>query len=117
MSPCSDGTGDTGMDTLEQRERAFEAHFAFNEHMAFTVATYRNRLLGLWAGERLGLVGTALDAYAQDVVHQSLAPKNALDPVERVCRDLLARGCGEPEADIRQRFQSFAQSAAARLAA
>jgi hypothetical protein len=105
------------MDTLEQRERAFEAHFAFSEHMAFTVATYRNRLLGLWAGERLGLAGAALDAYARDVVHQSLEPKCALDPVERVCRDLMARGCGEPEGDIRQRFLDFGQTAADRLAA
>ena len=105
------------MDTLEQRERAFEAHFAFSEHLAFTVATYRNRLLGLWAGERLGLSGAALDAYAQDVVHQSLEPKWALDPVERVCRDLMARGCGEPEGDIRQRFLAFGQTAADRLAA
>ena len=105
------------MDTMDQRERAFEAHFAFSEHMAFTVATYRNRLLGLWAGERLGLAGAALDAYAQDVVHQSLEPKNALDPVERVCRDLMARGCGEPEADIRRRCLAFGESAAARLAA
>ena len=105
------------MDTLDQRERAFEAHFAFSEHMAFTVATYRNRLLGLWAGERLGLAGAALDAYAPDVVHQSLEPKHALDPVARVCRDLMARGCGVPEAELRQRFQAFGDSAAARLAA
>ena len=101
--------GDTGLAPLDQRERAFEAHFAFSEHMAFTVATYRNRLLGLWAGERLGLAGAALDAYAQDVVHQSLEPKHALDPV--------ARGCGVPEAELRQRFQAFGDSAAARLAA
>ncbi len=105
------------MDTMDQRERAFEAHFAFSEHLAFTVATYRNRLLGLWAGERLGLAGAALDAYAQDVVHQSLEPKSALDPVARVARDLLARGCGEPEADLRRRFHAFGETAAARLAA
>ena len=80
------------MDTMENRERAFEAHFVFKEEMAFTVATYRNRLLGLWAGEQMGLTGGALDGYAQDVVHQSLSPQSALDPVERVARDLMAKG-------------------------
>ena len=105
------------MSSLDARERAFEAHFAFTEEMAFTVATYRNRLLGLWAGERMGLTGGALDAYAQDVVHESLTPRQALDPVDRVCRDLMARGVSSSADDVRSRFQDCGLTAAARLAA
>eukprot|EP01037_Dinobryon_pediforme_P011418 gene11418-11506_t len=105
------------MDTMENRERAFEAHFVFNEEMAFTVATYRNRLLGLWAGEQMGLTGGALDGYAQDVVHQSLSPQSALDPVERVARDLMAKGVASSLDEVREKFEACAMSAAARLAA
>jgi hypothetical protein len=102
---------------MEHRERAFEAHFAFREEMAFTVATYRNRLLGLWAGEQMGLSGGVLDAYAQDVVHQSLSPRAALDPVERVAQDLTAKGVAHTLDGVREKFEACAASAAARLAA
>jgi hypothetical protein len=105
------------MSNLDARERAFEAHFAFSEEVAFTVATYRNRLLGLWAGQRMGLSGGALDAYAQDVVHGSLTPRQALDPVERVCRDLMAKGVGSSPEAVRSQFQDCGLTAAARLAA
>jgi hypothetical protein len=105
------------MDTMENRERAFEAHFVFKEEMAFTVATYRNRLLGLWAGEQMGLSGGALDAYAQDVVHQSLSPLAALDPVARVARDLMAKGVASSPEDVREKFEACSVAAAARLAA
>ena len=105
------------MSVLESRERAFEAHFAFQEEMAFSVATYRNRLLGLWAGEQMGLSGGALDAYAQDVLHQSLTPREALDPVDRVCRDLMAKGITATPEHVRSRFQDCGMTAAARLAA
>ena len=104
------------MDTMENRERAFEAHFVFKEEMAFTVATYRNRLLGLWAGEQMGLTGGALDGYAQDVVHQSLSPQAALDPVERVARDLMAKGVASSLDEVREKFEACAMSAASRLA-
>lgn len=105
------------MQSMDSRERAFEAHFAFKEEMAFTVATYRNRLLGLWAGEQMGLSGGALDAYAQDVVHQSLSPLAALDPVERVARDLMAKGVASSPDEVREKFEACSVSAAARLAA
>jgi hypothetical protein len=105
------------MDTMENRERAFEAHFVFKEEMAFNVATYRNRLLGLWAGEQMGLSGGALDAYAQDVVHQSLSPQAALDPVARVARDLMAKGVASSPEDVREKFEACSVAAAARLAA
>ena len=105
------------MSSMESRQRAFEAHFAFTEEMAFSVATYRNRLLGLWAGELMGLSGGALDAYAQDVLHQSLTPREAMDPVDRVCRDLMAKGVSASPEDVRSRLQDCGMTAAARLAA
>ncbi len=101
---------------FEARERAFEAYFAHQEDLAFSAATLRNRRLGLWAGERMGLSGGALDAYAKDVVAQSLTPRAALDPVDRVCRDLLAKGAGVAFDEVRARFDDASDQATASAA-
>jgi hypothetical protein len=102
---------------LDNRQKAFEAHFAYIEEMAFTVATYRNRLLALWAGDLMGLSGAALDAYAQTVVQQSLTARAALDPVQRICRDLMAKGFSFAPEDVRARMDEFGAKAAAERAA
>jgi len=104
------------MGSLDSRERAFEAHFAFQEELAFSTATYRNRLLGLWAGERMGLTGGVLEAYAKSVVQQSLSPREALDPVARVSRDLLAKGVPADPAEMNAKMRDCSEAASMRAA-
>ena len=43
------------MTTFDDRERAEEAKFAHDEEMMFRIHARRNRLLGQWAAERMGL--------------------------------------------------------------
>jgi hypothetical protein len=81
------------------------------------LATLKGSGQELWAGEQMGLSGGALDAYAQDVVHQSLSPQAALDPVARVARDLMAKGVASSPEDVREKFEACSVAAAARLAA
>jgi hypothetical protein len=102
---------------MDSRERAFEAYFVHQEDLAFTTATLRNRLMALWAGERMGLNGGALEAYAKDVVLQSLSPRSALDPAERICRDLLAKGVGLDLTAIREKLGELGQTAGQSLKA
>ena len=56
------------MTTFDKREEGFEKKFALDEELRFKANARRNKMLGLWAAEKLGLTGPAADAYAKEVV-------------------------------------------------
>ena len=56
------------MTTFDKREEGFEKKFAHDEELRFKANARRNKLLGLWAAEKLGLSGAEADAYAKEVV-------------------------------------------------
>ena len=56
------------MTTFDKREEGFEKQFAHDEELKFKANARRNKLLGLWAAEKLGLAGAEADAYAKAVV-------------------------------------------------
>jgi hypothetical protein len=60
------------MNTFEDREKAFENKFKYDQELLFRIASRRARLIGLWAAERLGVTGEGAEAYAQDVVSADL---------------------------------------------
>ena len=52
------------MATFDQRKDAFENKFAHDEELRFKAMARRNKLLGLWAAEKLGKSGADAEAYA-----------------------------------------------------
>src|SRR5262245_15096318 len=56
------------MTTFDKREEGFEKKFAMDEELRFKANARRNKLLGLWAAEKLGITGPAADAYSKEVV-------------------------------------------------
>src|SRR5215831_17470708 len=60
------------MSTFDKREEGFEAKFAHDEELRFKARAHRNKLVGLWAAEKLGLVGAAAETYATNVVTADL---------------------------------------------
>lgn len=56
------------MTNLSDRERGFEAKYELDKEQAFKAQARRNKLLGLWAAEKMGIDGDAADAYAKEVV-------------------------------------------------
>ena len=55
------------MTTFDKREEGFEKMFAHDEELKFKANARRNKLLGLWAAEKLGMSGVEADAYAKAV--------------------------------------------------
>ncbi|SFE03450.1 DUF1476 domain-containing protein [Roseivivax sediminis] len=76
------------MTTFDDRENAFEAKFAHDEEMKFRAEARRNKLLGLWAAEKLGLSGEAADSYAREVVKADFEEAGHEDVVRKVAGDL-----------------------------
>ena len=63
------------MTTFDEREKGYEAQLAHDEDLKFKAYIRRNRLLGLWAAEKLGKSGPAAEDYADALVQAHLAGK------------------------------------------
>src|ERR1700757_2277534 len=75
--------------TFDKREEGFERQFAHDEELKFKATARRDRLLGLWAAQQLGLTGTAADDYAKSVV---IADIETHDPLGKLRKDFDAKG-------------------------
>lgn len=86
------------MTTFDDREQAFEKKFAHDADMQFRAEARRNKLLGLWAAEKLGLAGDTAASYAMSVVSADFQEAGDEDVYRKVAADLGAKAT---EAEIR----------------
>lgn len=99
------------MPTFEDREKEFEARFKHDEELRFKVTARRNRLLGLWAAQRMGLAGEAAEAYAKDVIAAEFGPGGDRRVVEKLLGDLAAKGQAATPAQVQFELDHFAEEA------
>ena len=90
------------MTTFEDREKGFERKFAHDEELKFRATARRNKLLGLWAAEKLGLAGDEAQAYAREIVKADLAEPGEEDVFRKVRSDFDAKGIAESDHQIRR---------------
>lgn len=76
------------MSTFDDRENAFEAKFAHDEEMQFKAQARANKLLGLWAAEKMGKTGEAAAEYAKEVIKADFEEAGHEDVVRKVLGDL-----------------------------
>ena len=79
------------MTTFDERERGFESKFAHDEELRFKATARRNKLLGLWAAEKMGLKGPDADTYSKDVVAAEFQPGGEEDVFRKLRTDLDAK--------------------------
>ena len=103
------------MTDFSDRERAEEAKFAFDEENAFKIAARRNRLLGEWAAEVMGLTAEEADAYKKAVVQADFEEAGDEDVIRKLLGDLTAAECDVSEADIRAKLDEKAIEARRQL--
>ena len=89
------------MTSFDDRERAFETQFARDEEMMFRVTARRNRLLGQWAGEKMGLTAEETDAYAKAVVQADFEEAGDEDVVRKLLGDLTSADVEIDDAAVR----------------
>ena len=105
------------MTTFDKREEGFEKKFAHDEELRFKATARRNRMLGLWAAEKLGLAGDAANAYAKEVVLSDFEEAGDRDVLKKVQKDLDAKGIAQSEADIRRVMNDLLEKAIADIKA
>jgi len=96
------------MTDFEDRERAFEAKYAHDEEMAFRITARRNRLLGEWAGQKMGLTAAETDAYAKSVVQADFEEAGDEDVIRKLVGDLTSAGVDIDDAAIRTALEEQA---------
>ena len=98
------------MTIFDGREKEFEARFKHDQELQFKVTARRNRLLGLWAAERMGLSGDAASTYAKEVVDAEFHGGDR-HVVDKVAADLSAKGDSTTEAQVKSELKHFAERA------
>jgi hypothetical protein len=106
------------MSTFDKREEAFEKKFALDEEQKFKATARRNRKLGAWVAEKLGLSGAEAEAYAKAVVAADFEEAGEDDVFRKVRADLDAKGMKSvSDSEIRTKMTELLAVAAAEVKA
>ncbi|HKS88378.1 MAG TPA: DUF1476 domain-containing protein [Stellaceae bacterium] len=98
------------MTTFDDREKDFEARFKHDQELQFKVKARRNRLLGLWAAERMGLEANAAEAYAKEVVEAEFHGGDRR-VVDKLVADLAQKGAPCTPAQVRFELEHLGERA------
>jgi hypothetical protein len=105
------------MSTFDKREEGFEKKYALDEEQKFKAEARRNRLLGMWVAEKLGITGDAATAYAKEVVAADFEEAGDGDVVRKVIGDLTAKGVAITEPELRVKMDELMATAVAQVKA
>jgi hypothetical protein len=103
------------MTTFDKREEGFEKKFAHDEELRFKANARRNKLLGLWAAEKLGLTGAEAEAYAKEVVTADFEESGDADVFRKIRADFDAKGVTQSDHQIRRTMNDFMEQAIAQI--
>ena len=90
------------MSTFDKRQEGFEKKFAHDEELRFKAQARRNKLLGLWAAEKLGKSGDDAEAYAMEVVKSDFEEAGDEDVFRKVRADFDANSVDQSDHQIRR---------------
>ena len=92
------------MSQFDDRKKGYESKFAHDAELRFKAEARRNRLLGLWAAEKLGKSGDEANEYAKEVVRADFEEAGDEDVYRKVSGDL---GDKASEQEIRAKMQEL----------
>ena len=95
------------MTTFDDREKGFESKFALDQEQEFKAVARRNRLLGEWAADKMGLQGERRDDYARAVVKSDFEQPGDEDVFRKVMQDLEGSGLGVRESELRTKMDEL----------
>ena len=104
-------------DFVLEAHEAFEQRFAHDEELKFKATARRNKLLGLWAAEKLGLTGAEADSYALSVVMVELEDSGDHDVAGKIRKDFAAKGVQQSDHQIARTMTELMAKAVADIQA
>ncbi|MEZ5870381.1 MAG: DUF1476 domain-containing protein [Nitratireductor sp.] len=104
------------MSGINDREKAFENKFAHDEALKFKAEARRNKLLGLWAAEKLGKSGDEADAYAKAVIRSDFEEPGDEDVFRKIRTDFDAANVEQSDHQIRRTMDELMAQAREQVA-
>jgi hypothetical protein len=101
------------MTGFDEREKSFEKKFERDQELAFKAKARRNKLLALWAAERMGLKGAAAEKYAREIVE--VRHHGDDDLIAHILRDATAKGVNLEAHRVRAELARLAAEAKKQL--
>ncbi|MEQ1755775.1 MAG: DUF1476 domain-containing protein [Micropepsaceae bacterium] len=95
------------MSGFDKRREGYESKFAHDQDLKFKATARRNKLLGLWAAENLGISGDAADAYAKEVVKADLVEAGEEDVFRKIRKDFDAKNVAISDHQIRREMEDL----------
>src|SRR5258708_31433437 len=105
------------MSGFDKREEGFEKKFAHDEELRFKAHARRNKLVGQWAAEKLGLVGAAAEAYARDVITADMDKPGSDGVFAKLRKDFDDKGVAQSDHQIRRTMEEMLSKAVADIQA
>lgn len=96
---------------FNEREKAFENKFKHDEELRFKATARRNKLLGLWAADLMGLGSDEADAYAREVIKSDFEEAGDDDVLRKVLGDLQAKGVDTSDHIVRKHMDELMDTA------
>jgi hypothetical protein len=95
------------MTTFNDREKAFEDKYKHDQELQFKVEVRRNKLLGLWVAEMLGLSGADAEAYAKEVVSADFEEPGDADLIRKIQGDTQPKNIDLSEHRLRKKMDEL----------
>ena len=99
------------MTTFDDREKGFESKFALDQEQEFKAIARRNKLLGLWAAEKMGLSADSAEEYGRAIVKADFEQPGEEDVYRKIAQDLEGAGLTVSEGEIRRKMDELASVA------
>jgi hypothetical protein len=101
--------------TFDKREEGFEKKFAHDEELRFKAGARRNKMLGMWAAEKMGLTGAQAEAYAKDVVMADFEEPGDRDVFRKIRKDFDAKAVAMTDQEIQRAMDEMMVQAIAQI--
>jgi hypothetical protein len=105
------------MSCFDKRREGYESKFAHDQDLKFRATARRNKLLGLWAAEKMGLLGQAADDYAKEVVKSDFEEAGDHDVFRKVRGDFDAKQVAVSDHQIRREMEELMEKAVEQIQA
>jgi len=105
------------MSSFDKRKEGYESKFAHDEELKFKATARRNKLLGLWAAQKLGKNEEEAQAYAREVVRADMQEAGEEDVFRKIRSDFDAAKVEQSDHQIRRTMEELLGEAVAQIEA
>lgn len=95
------------MTSFDEREKAYERKFAHDEELKFKATARRNKLLGRWAADLMGMTGEEVESYAKAVVLSDLEEPGEEDVFRKIRGDFDNAGVDQSDHQLRRTMEEL----------